>query len=403
MFFFFFRRGTVFGMTPDGAVLAGGDSIARQIAFASTNTDGAVEVGGDSVLFSRTKAHSADGAAEAGGDGSRITAIARAADGAVMAGGDPWPRKVTYVLDGAAIAGGDGFARAVLLAAATVDGAIVAGGDSVVVYRTFTPAIDGAAVIGGDGAALLRKVSPSIDGAAIAGGDGLIPTYRYGLDGAVCVGGDAVDVTFVDGPEGSTYGPGVDGAAMVGGDGIGETTFILSGQSFTLGTDRHRGQTTQAEVLRAIKQRLIDTTVFQSHEIYLAVDPLQNAEKTPSNDKMCAVLLPRKDVDQGQLAGGGEEADFRREVLELRVYTRLFTDRFGHKDNWSTQYTKGSYPIARRVASKFQIHDLANGAGTVIVGEPTRIISIGQPVEIANGFGATSVFVEVAFTEREPE
>lgn len=164
----------------------------------------------------------------------------------------------------------------------------------------------------------------------------------------------------------------------------------------------HRGPTTQPAILKAIRQRLIDTGVLLGSQVFIEVDPLEIEKERPASDFIASIIPGRKVVDQGQLEAGGTEADFRVEVVEIRIYARLNTDITGQRTDWATNTTRGAYAKARSVASKFQIHDLADPSGTILVAQPTRILDIGNPAGQRFGWGFVPVQIEIAYTEEAP-
>ena len=377
---------------------------ASSISVTYPDIDGAILIGGDGVAYFRRVNATPSGGLELGGDGVHLSALAFGSDGAIVLGGDGLPVRVSLQSgqgqDGAVVIGGDGGARGISIASGGIDGAIKIGGDAVDYYRERYALISGGIVLGGDGiGTILRGVYIDPDGALCIGGDSVGAQWslasgegRQTGEGALVIGGDGAYLFELNS----------DGALVLGGDGIGLIDIELNGDSYTIGTERHRGPTTQIDIMLAMRQRLVDSGVFSLTNVYIARDPTSARETLPSNDKFCAILASDKDIDQGQLMGGGTDADFRTEVFEIRVYTRMQLDRIGQADIWTTHGTKGCYAVARSVASKFQIHDLFNIAGTCIVGQPTRIMRIGAPVDRKDGLGYVPVYVEVKYTERAP-
>lgn len=178
--------------------------------------------------------------------------------------------------------------------------------------------------------------------------------------------------------------------------------FAATGQTVSYGTDRDRGATTQSAILRAIRARIIDTGVLLQNQVFVEFDPVEAEKTNPAADFIAAIMPSSKVVDQGQLEAGGTDADTRTEVVQIRVYARLSVDRVGQRTEWSSSETRGGYARARRIASKFQVHDLRDGSGTIIVAEPTRVVQIGDPNGQRNGWGFVPVYIEVKYTEAAP-
>lgn len=380
---------------------------ASSIEVVQPDPDGAIQIGGNAVTYYRQVYSYPSGGLELGGDGTYISSISRVADGGVYLSGDDtpivWSVASGQGQDGAILIGGDGGARALSIASGGMDGAITLGGDAVTYYRERYSYPSGGLKLGGDGVgSLILGVFSEPDGGVYLGGEAVAVQWSHAsAAGAISSGGLGGGGVYLGG-EAYRFEHTPDGSLVVGGDGIGVTIVTLSGQTFNIGTARHRGPTTQIEIMKAMKQRLIDSAVFVEPNIFIASDPMDARETITSHEKFCAILVGDKQQDQGQLAGGGTDADFKTEVFEIRVYTRLQLDRMGQQDIWTTQASKGAYAIARSAANKFQIHDLQDQAGTILVGEPTRILRIGNPIQKGNGIGYVPVSVEVKYTERHP-
>lgn len=375
-------------LTPEGGTVFDG-AVGRQITLASTTLSGEFVVSGEDIEMVRLWVREGDGEVVFSGNG-RISSHARFASGGITYGDVAIPIQITI----GGIGGGvlfEGSVSRQISISGDAQGGIVYSGEGEAT-REWVREADGGFVLSGGNPKVLRTVSITVEGGIEFGGLASRSVLFSGED----VGG----IVFAGSSDYVTYP--VTGGTIFGGD-VGLVTFTKRGLDYTIGTERHRGATTQTEIMIAMRDRIVDQDILLEHQVIFADDP-SVFESTPPHDQYCIIMVGRKTVDQGQIAGGGTDADFRVEVFELRCYHRDNLDRTGTRDIWTLESARGAYNLARRIASQFQVHDLTNQSGTVIVGEPTRILSIGNPVTLGrkNGFGYVPVSVEVSYTEREP-
>lgn len=372
------------GAETDGGVAVGGARVAVSwtLGDEAIGSTGGVEVGGDGSTPTTLWMHVADGGVEAGGDGSRITADVFGITGGVAVGGDTVGVEQTVPTDaepGGVVAGGDSAAMETVFGEGSSTGGVEVGGDAVDASfsTTFDDIGDGGARVGGDAVTISE-------------------TYFHVANGGVKVGGDGTgnlqSIYYMD--------VGDAGGIATGGDGTGVVTNVSGdGDTWTNGTDRHRGPTNQRAILIALRNHIVTSGLVYDHQASISTEPIEDTF-APTGEPYIVVAPGNKDVDQGFFAGGGRESDLQTEAIEVRLYQRSALDRMQEQTIWTTHPTRGGYPIARNLAVELHELDLVDGAGTLIVAEPIRILTTSLPRKVRSntGWGYISTIVAVSFT-----
>lgn len=428
----------------EGGVEVGGDGVALQILVPLVAISGGSATGGDAAAIGQECCVSGEGGVYVGSGEVTWTALVLVEpDGGVSVGGDATPIGVINPSgEGGVQTGGDGVSLQVLVPLVAISGGSATGGDANTLYLSVViPSGLGGALTGGDAveyfqsgeitpeggisvggdATAVGVINPSGEGGVRTGGDGvaisvLIPLV--GFSGGVSVGGDAnalyVGVVFPSGLGGlevggdEAYSSGVappnsyeeaatSGGVWVGGY-SGAIVGSLSGTDFVIGSTSFRGPTNQIEIMHALRNRLVNAGVFADNQAYVAIEGQFN--ETPPHDQYAVIMPGRKTVQQPAFTGAGLYGDLQTEVFEVRIYHRHFLDQRNKATLWTVDRGHGAYKYARLAAAKMHGHDLADNSGTVLVAEPIRIQTIGEPraERQGAGYGYIPIFVEVTYT-----
>ncbi len=150
--------------------------------------------------------------------------------------------------------------------------------------------------------------------------------------------------------------------------------------------------TKPAEILQAVRQRLIDSQVFSAKNCLIAQP--EQAWQSPPADTWAVLWLDGGAFDPGQIDGGVPMA---KSSVAVTIFARVLLDPVGSDLATATDSERGLLILADKVFQNLFLHDLADVDETPLLAEPMRPTGFSRPERLPDSPGSISMAWEVVF------
>lgn len=150
--------------------------------------------------------------------------------------------------------------------------------------------------------------------------------------------------------------------------------------------------TKPAEILGAVRQRLIDSQVFTAKNCLIAQP--EQAWQSPPGDVWAAVWLDGGAFDPEQIDGNVPMA---KSSVAVTLFSRVLLDPAGSDEATATDSERGLLVLADKVFQKLFLHDLADVDAVPLLAEPMRPTGFSRPERLPDSPGSISMAWEVVF------
>lgn len=150
--------------------------------------------------------------------------------------------------------------------------------------------------------------------------------------------------------------------------------------------------TKPAEILGAVRQRLIDSQVFGTSNCLIA-QPEQEWQ-SPPGDTWATIWLDGGSFDPEQIDGGMPTI---KSAVSVTIHTKILVDQAGRDAAMATDGDRGLLTLADKVFQSLWLHDLADVDAVTLLAEPMRPSAVSRPDRVAGQPGIISMAWEVVF------
>lgn len=132
--------------------------------------------------------------------------------------------------------------------------------------------------------------------------------------------------------------------------------------------------TKPAEILEAVRQRLIDDEVFGAVNCLIA-QPEQNWQ-TPPGQTWATIWIEGGTFDPEAIDG---KVPLIKSAISITLHSQILADQVGEDRRAATDGERGLLPLADSVFQSLWLHDLADVDGVALLAEPIRPMGLSRP------------------------